>query len=150
MTSQVNSPKTVPPKLKWVGWSPSVFCGGVVLGGVALGTGLVVYCFDPSQTPFYPGCVFHQLTGWNCPGCGATRGLYALLHGHWRAALRDNALFVFTLAALAGRAGWLGAQALRHRPVPSLIPTRCLLPWLVAALLFGLLRNFPAFAFLSP
>jgi hypothetical protein len=143
-------PRAVPPKLKWAGCSPSVFFTGTVLGLVTLGIGLVVYCFDPSQTPFYPGCAFHRLTGLNCPGCGATRGLYALLHGRWRVALQDNALFLLTLVALILRAGWLGIQSLRHRPAAPFIPTRSLFPWLILALIFGVLRNFPAFAFLSP
>jgi hypothetical protein len=127
-----------------------VFFGGVVLGLVTLGIGLVVYCFDPSQTPFYPGCAFHRLTGLNCPGCGATRALHALLHGHWREALQDNALFLCTGAALAVRAGWLGIQTLRHCPAAPFIATRWLFPWLVIALVFGVARNFPVFAFLSP
>ena len=49
-----------------------------------------MFFFDPALTPFYPQCAFHRLTGLNCPGCGATRGLYALLHGRWRQALQDN------------------------------------------------------------
>lgn len=142
--------RRVPPKLSWVNRSPSVFFGGMLLVMLALGVGAVVFFFDPSQTPFYPQCVFHRLTGLNCPGCGATRAVYALLHGRWSVALRDNALFVLTGAALAFRLAWLGVQQHRHQRVMSLIPTWSLLPWLVIAVIFGVLRNFPAFAFLSP
>jgi hypothetical protein len=28
--------------------------------------------------------------GWRCPGCGMTRALALLLHGHWRAAIAQN------------------------------------------------------------
>ena len=28
------------------------------------------------------GCVLHNLTGYYCPGCGGTRAIHALLHGH--------------------------------------------------------------------
>lgn len=31
------------------------------------------------------------LTGWDCPGCGATRALHAALHGDFAAALEFNA-----------------------------------------------------------
>ena len=150
MNSRTAEPNAVPPKLRRAGWSPSVFFGGTVLLLVALGGGLVIYSFDPSQTSFYPGCAFHRLTGLNCPGCGSTRAVYALLHGRWLAALHDNALFIATSAALMMRAGWLQVRRWRNLPRASLIPTRGLLPWLVIALVFGLLRNFPAFAFLSP
>jgi hypothetical protein len=141
---------SVPPKLLWVSRSPSVFCGGLVLALVALGIGAVVFLFVPTRTPFYPQCAFHRLTGLNCPGCGATRAVYALLHGRWQAALHDNILFLLTALALGARAGWLGVRRLRRQPVGSLVPTSALIPWLVAAVIFGVLRNLPAFAFLSP
>ena len=122
----------------------------MMLGLITVGICLVVYFFDPVKTPFYPGCAFHRLTGLNCPGCGATRALYALLHGRWQVAWRDNALFLATLAALAGRAGWQGCQRLRQRSLAPFIPVSCLFPWLVIALIFGVVRNFTTFAFLSP
>lgn len=150
MNPRAAEPHAVPPKLKGAGFPPaSIFTAGLLLL-VAVGGGLVVYSFDPSQTPFYPGCAFHRLTGLNCPGCGATRALYALLHGRWQVALHDNALFVALLAVLALRAGWLLVRRWRHLPPVSLIPTWSLLPWLAIALIFGVVRNFPAFAFLSP
>ena len=121
-----------------------------MLGLLVLGGAGILYFFDPAVTPIYPGCALHRLTGLNCPGCGATRGLYALLHGRWRTALQDNALVMVTGAALLARAGWLLVQRIRHRPVPSLIPTWVLIPWLVLALVFGVLRNLPWGSFLSP
>ena len=48
------------------------------------------------------------------------------------------------------RAGWLALNRARRRPAGSLIPTRCLIPWLVVALIFGVVRNLPLGAFLSP
>jgi len=139
-----------PPKLTRARPAPSVWLGGALLGLLVLGGMLLVFFFDPAVTPFYPQCAFHRLTGLNCPGCGATRGLFALLHGHWRQAWQDNALFLLTLAALTARAGWLGWQWTRRRPVPSLLPTWSLIPWLVLALVFGVIRNLPLGAFLSP
>lgn len=38
------------------------------------------YAFDPEQHPF-PKCLFKQVTGWDCAGCGSQRMLHALLHG---------------------------------------------------------------------
>ncbi len=48
-----------------------------------------------------PACPFHELTGWACPGCGATRCVRHLFRGAFAAAFLVNPL-VFT--ALAGTA----------------------------------------------
>ena len=33
----------------------------------------------------FPPCIIHRLTGFYCPGCGATRSVLSLLSGHpWR------------------------------------------------------------------
>lgn len=52
---------------------------GLILGGVIM---LTVGLFDPvgGSLP-YPRCPVKWLTGWDCPGCGSTRALHALLHG---------------------------------------------------------------------
>ncbi|MFI9380160.1 DUF2752 domain-containing protein [Kutzneria sp. NPDC052558] len=61
--------------------------------GALLGTGIV-------SIP----CWFHALTGADCPFCGGSRALGALLHGDLAGALRFNAFAVILLlpAAVAG------------------------------------------------
>ena len=45
--------------------------------------GLVLYAnYDPTAGRWALQCAFRQLTGWQCPGCGGQRAVYALLHGH--------------------------------------------------------------------
>src|ERR1017187_6559858 len=68
--------------------------------GSALGmAGLVaVSCFFKNGTPTrLPPCQFHKLTGLYCPGCGSTRMLYFLVHGHPWLAFRQNALAMIVL-----------------------------------------------------
>lgn len=48
------------------------------------------YAFDPERHPF-PRCLFKQLTGWDCAGCGSQRMLHALLHGDIALAWHYNA-----------------------------------------------------------
>jgi hypothetical protein len=67
----------------------------------------VLYTFAPATTSFYPRCVFHVMTGLDCPGCGTTRALHALLHADIGAAFRFNpmlfalfAVFAFALPSL--------------------------------------------------
>lgn len=139
----------IPPRIR-TGRSSSALFAGVVLGFAALGAGAVVFFFNPSTHGFYPVCLFHQTTGFNCPGCGGTRSLYALLHGHFQAALKDNALFILLLGVLAARGAGRGLQKIRRRPAGQFFPAQWLWPLLAAVVVFTVLRNLPAFSFLSP
>ena len=123
---------------------------GVVLFATALGIGAMVYFFNPSTHGFYPVCMFHSLTGLNCPGCGATRALYALLHGNLRLALKDNALFMLMLAALAA---WAGRNIFRKSKKQTMtfnVPAKFLWAFLAVAFVFAVVRNLPGFEWLSP
>src|SRR5271170_888937 len=137
-----------PPKINAP--SPLGWFAGIVLGATAIGAGAVVFFFNPSTHGFYPACLFHQLTGLNCPGCGATRATYELLHGHLLRALHDNALFVLLLAALAI---WSARFVFRKRQNPNAIlnvPPGFWWTFLGVAIIFTILRNQPVFSFLSP
>lgn len=61
----------------------------------------VLYTFPPATTPFYPKCLFKQATGLDCPGCGTTRALHALLHGRVGEAFRFNPM-LFALMLVGG------------------------------------------------
>jgi hypothetical protein len=64
-------------------------------------TAAVLYRFPPETNAFYPQCPFYALTGLLCPGCGATRALAALVHGHVAEAMHWNGLVVLLLPVLA-------------------------------------------------
>jgi hypothetical protein len=139
----------VPPKIKSATPSFGIFTVAVS-GFAAAGAGAVVFFFNPSTHGFYPICLFHQMTGLNCPGCGMTRALYALLHGHFQAALKDNALFLAVLAGLAVRGAWFTGKKISSRPAGQFLSANILWPVLIVAVIFTVLRNLPAFEFLSP
>ena len=128
----------------------NMWFAGVLLAVIGLGCAAVLYFFNPATNGFYPVCRFHQLTGLNCPGCGMTRACHALLHGDLSVAFRDNALFVLSLPALLLRGGWLAIARYRGRPAGSWLPVNWAWSLLMIALVFAVLRNLPAFAFLSP
>lgn len=70
----------------------------VALGAVGVLAGLVIFwAFDPSQYVFFPRCMFHSMTGLDCPGCGGQRALHHVLHGQFAAAFGANALFMLLL-----------------------------------------------------
>ena len=59
-----------------------------------------LFFFQPGRTGFFPACPFRTLTGFDCPGCGTTRGLHQLLHGHVVAAFELNPLMILILPLL--------------------------------------------------
>src|SRR5260370_197453 len=70
----------------------------VFLAAVVIPVGAtVVYHFPPSKYPYYPPCFFNKLTGFHCPGCGATRCVGALVRGDLAQAFAYNPLFTFLL-----------------------------------------------------
>lgn len=139
---------SVPPKIKT--GSSGVLVPGIIAAATFLSIGIIVYFFNPSTHAFYPECQFHRLTGLNCPGCGMTRAVYALLHGHLLLAVRDNALLIGGMFWLGLRAAWFAWNKHRGRRNGEFFPAKYLWLLLVVALVFTVLRNLPAFSFLSP
>lgn len=68
---------------------------------VALTVLAETYLYDPATAGFFPRCPLKWVTGWECPGCGATRALHALLHGEVAQALSFNYFLIITLPFLA-------------------------------------------------
>lgn len=62
---------------------------------VLLAAGAVyLFVFEPGRTGFFPPCIFRLLTGLTCPGCGTTRALHEIAHGHFQAAFMLNPLLL--------------------------------------------------------
>jgi hypothetical protein len=113
----------------------------VLLAGAALMCAALVR-WPPGQGSFYPACPIHQLLGVDCPGCGATRALAALLHGRLMDAMHLNALFVLLLPFALALAAESYRRAMRpgrfrwpQPPAPALYAT------LAATAIFTLARN---------
>ena len=104
----------------------------------------VLYAFNPVTARFYPPCPFHKLTGLYCPGCGSTRALHQLLHGHVAAAFDLNPLAVVLLPLAAvgvARELW---RATRGHPAPTPhLPAWSLWALVAVVVLFGVARNLP-------
>jgi len=126
---------------------------GLLVLTALLSLGVVFFFFDPVRHSFYPACVFHKLTGLNCPGCGGLRALHHLTHGEIVTAFRCNPLFVVLLPFIVYLAVcWLkrGREAFDSNAIffrPAVLWTL-----LAVTLLFSVLRNlpWPAFAWMSP
>jgi len=55
---------------------------------------IYLFVFEPGRSGFFPVCVFRSLTGLTCPGCGTTRALHEITHGHFKAAFMLNPLLL--------------------------------------------------------
>lgn len=86
-------------------WASLAAAGGIYL---AMQTGV-------GDLPM-PRCVFHEATGWYCPGCGSGRAVHALLHLRPLAAWRANPLLMIALpVVLFFGARWVW-DVVRRRP----------------------------------
>jgi len=124
---------------------------GLIGAFAAVAAAIVLFACDPSRVPIYPVCLFHRLTGLNCPGCGSLRAMHQLLHGNFVAALHLNALLVVSLPLFA----WVGFRVYRQTTIGApKIPVKPLWLWTYVgvALAFGILRELPSpiFAAWSP
>jgi len=119
----------------------------LALLGLALSAAVyLLWRFDPSHVRLWV-CTFHAFTGLYCPGCGATRATHELLHGRLLSALHDNAFWVAVLPLAACAAVAEGLRLARGRGLNHSLfgNPRLLIALAVVGLLFGLLRNIPAY-----
>ncbi len=103
-----------------------------------------LYRFPPSQYGFYPRCPFFVLTHLQCPGCGMTRALAALLHGQFAASWHYNPLAMLILALVVAYlvAGYLRAMREGEWGAPA-VPTPVLTCVFLFIAVFGVARNLP-------
>lgn len=88
-------------------------------------------------------CPFFKVTGHYCPGCGITRAITALLGGDLKLAWHNNALLFFVPLVFIA---YYTLRRYRFTKQAELV----LYIAIGFALVYGLLRNLPAFSFLAP
>lgn len=123
----VLTPKKRHPKLFW---------------GVSLGLGGLMYLkvWLP-VTKLYVPCVFHELTGFYCPGCGITRVTLSLLRLDFVKAFSYNPL-LFVLLPL------YTIYFVTNKKQMRLTSNAIMAVMLILTLSFGLLRNLPMYDWL--
>lgn len=88
-------------------------------------------------------CLFKEVTGHDCPGCGITRATLALLDGDIYQAFRYN-MIIFILAPFFALYTILNHKGKRKTA------EKLILAMVIVTILFGVLRNIPMFDFLAP
>ena len=119
----------------------------VCAAAAACAGALYLYFMGPKNIPL--PCVFYSVTGLYCPGCGAGRACYSILHGQFLNAFCYNPLMTILLPLIglyiADRmVDWIitgGNQIDRKINVKFIT-------WvLVIVVVYGVLRNIPVFPF---
>jgi hypothetical protein len=104
---------------------------------------VILYRFPPVEYGFYPVCPVYEYLHLECPGCGTTRALAALLHGKLAEAWRLNALavgFVLPLAAGYGVLAYVRAVRGGAFRWPQ-VPTPAMVAGVGVIAVFTVLRN---------
>ena len=118
----------------------------VVSAGIA--GAIFLYLHSPQSIPFL-SCLVYDLTGFYCPGCGAGRACYSILHGEWYQAFRYNPLLVIllpwiTLYLILWAGDWVWNK--RHR-IDRIVPFWFVFILLMIVIIFGIVRNIPIYPF---
>jgi hypothetical protein len=132
--------------------SPASRLGPVAaVSATAVAAASLLFVVDPNQPGHYPTCPFLAITGWYCPGCGALRAVHDLLHGDLVSALARNPLAVVAVPYLfLAFATWVLRRLGYHPPSSTQLPPWVIWAVLVVVVAFGVLRNLPGAAWLSP
>ena len=122
----------------------------VAIWGILISLAVYVFSFEPGKTGFFPLCPFRLLTGLTCPGCGSTRALHQLLHGHVETAFALNPLFTTALPVLLYvlvRYSMLAFQGKTMRP--NALPARYIYLIFYVVVSFWIFRNTSFYPFVS-
>lgn len=129
----------VPPSTRSTGRGTRWALAGLTAVGLSY-----VYVVDPNKPNLVPACPFRALTGLDCPGCGGTRAVHALLHGDVASALNHNVLAVAAVVIGIVWFVWNRIADRRGRPRPRFSLTT---PWAIVLFVaigaFWVARNLP-------
>jgi hypothetical protein len=125
--------------------STVIFIWLLLLAGAAY-----LFVFEPGKTGFFPACPFRWLTGFTCPGCGTTRALHQILHGHFATAFMLNPLFLPAMPFLLFALLRYSVIVMRGGvPRPNALPAPFIYAIFVAIVSFWIFRNTPFYPFVS-
>ena len=114
---------------------------------IALLIGIIYFIFGNIYNIYIP-CVFHELTGLYCPGCGTTRMINSLIRLDFYQAFRYNQMVfilipIFTLYLI----DFIYKSIKNKKPLLYKTPNYIWYIIVVLLVIFGIIRNiFPYFA----
>jgi hypothetical protein len=109
-----------------------------------------LFFFEPGKSGFFPACPFRLLTGFNCPGCGTTRALHQILHGHFATAFTLNPLLLLAIPFILFAFIRYSVIVMRGGvPQPNALPAPYIYAIFFVILSFWIFRNTPFYPFVS-
>lgn len=124
----------------------------VVLWGIGAGAFAIGYYIINRLTGLGIPCIFHDLYGIYCPGCGLSRMFFAIFELNFYQAFRYNPMWFCSLPFL----GAVGLDLLiaflykRETKFTKKIPIAVWVVIMVLFIAFGVARNTEPFAYLAP
>ena len=109
-----------------------------------------LFVFEPGKSGFFPACPFRLLTGFTCPGCGSTRAMHQILHGHIATAFTLNPLLLLAIPFLLFALLRYSVIVMRGGvPRPNALPAPFIYALFVIIVSFWIFRNTPFYPFVS-
>ena len=122
----------------------------IAIWALLIAGAVYLFVFEPGISGFFPQCPFRLATGFTCPGCGITRALHQILHGHFVAAFMLNPLFVLLSPILLFALLRYSVIVMRGgRPRPNALPASVIYSLFFVILSFWIFRNTPFYPFVS-
>ena len=122
----------------------------IAIWSLLLAGAAYLFVFEPGKTGFFPLCPFRLVTGLNCPGCGTTRALHQILHGHFLTAFTLNPLLLIAIPFMLF--AFLRYTVIVMRggvPRPNALPAPYIYAIFFIVLSFWIFRNTPYYPFVS-
>ena len=112
----------------------------------------IAFLYLHTKYGFSIPCIFHEVTGFYCPGCGITRCILAILKFDFALAFRYNSLVFVLLPIFIPYFLYKLYLYIFNKEDHILhkIPRFFWYSLIVIALLFAILRNMPMFSILAP
>jgi len=122
----------------------------LVIWSLIIAGAAYLFFFEPGKSGFFPGCPFRFLTGFTCPGCGTTRALHQILHGHIYTAFTLNPLLLLSLPFLLIALLRYSVIVMRGDiPRGNALPAPYIYAIFFVILSFWIFRNTPLYPFVS-
>jgi len=102
----------------------------------------VVYFIWLKLTGIGIPCIFHELTGWSCPGCGVTTLIMSIAAGRPDLARAANPFLFYTWPLILGFLIWNEVKVIKGKTYKAdKIINILLIFYIIALIAFGVLRN---------